>query len=378
MLKRHIYEPEHEMFRDAVRKFVEQEIAPHHETWEHDGRVPHALWLKAGAQGLLCPQVPEEYGGPGGDYRYLAIVDEELCLYTGCSTGFAVHSDIVGSYILNHGSEEQKKAWLPKMVSGEVIAGIAMTEPNTGSDLQAVKTSAILTGNEYVLNGSKTFISNGQNGHLFVVVAKTNPAEKAQGISLVLVEGDQEGFKRGRNLDKIGLKAQDTSELFFDNVRVPTSNLLGEEGKGFVCLMQELPQERLALAIGAVSAAQKIFDITVDYVKERKAFGQPIAAFQNTRFKLAELKTELQVGWAFLDKCIDHHLRGELEPAEAAMIKLWTSEMQGRVVDECLQLHGGYGYMTEYAVARAYRDARIQRIYGGTSEIMKELIARSI
>lgn len=379
MLQRHVYDEEHEMFRDAVRKFFDKEMTPHHNQWEKDGVVPKSFWQQAGEQGLLCPQVPEEYGGPGGDYRYLAIVDEELGLAGATGPGFTVHSDICAGYLLSYGSEDQKREWLPKMVSGEAITAIAMTEPGTGSDLQGIKTTAKLDGNQYVINGNKTFISNGQNADLIILVAKTDPAQGAKGTSLILVEADRDGVRKGRNLDKMGMHAADTSELFFDDVRVPTANLLGpEEGKGFVQLMTELPQERLGIAINAMASAQYAYDLTVDYVKERRAFGKTVFDFQNTRFKLAELKTELAVSWAFIDQCIEHHMRGALTAEDAAMAKLWVTEMQGRVVDEGVQLHGGYGYMNEYPIARAYTDARVQRIYGGTSEIMKELISRGI
>jgi len=377
LARRAIYAEDHEQFRQSVRRFFDREMHPNKETWDQAGKVPKAFWRKAGEAGLLCPQVPEAYGGPGGDFRFNAVVDEELG-YGGTSAGFSVHSDIVAPYLMHYGSEEQKQTWLPKMVSGEVITAIAMTEPGTGSDLQAVKTSAVRDGNHYVINGQKTFISNSQNCDLVVVVAKTDPDEGAKGVSLILVEADREGFQRGRNLEKMGQKAADTSELFFQDVRVPITNCLGEENHGFIYLMKELPQERLVIAVGAAASAQHAFDITVDYVKERKAFGRRIADFQNTRFKLAEMKTELEVGWAFVDQCMAKHLKGELTPQEGAMAKLWLTEMQGRLVDTCVQLHGGYGYMMEYPIAKHYVDARVQRIYGGTSEIMKELIARFI
>jgi len=292
--------------------------------------------------------------------------------------GFAVHSDICSAYILNQGSEEQKQKWLPKMVSGEAIFAIAMTEPGTGSDLQGVSTTARLDGDEWVINGSKTFISNGQNADVVIVVAKTDPSLGAKGISLILVESDRDGYRCGRNLEKMGLHAQDTSEIFFDDVRVPKSNLLGEEGRGFVQLMTELPQERLAIAVGCMGLAQRAYDLTVEYTKERMAFGKPIIELQNTRFKLASLKTELAAGWALTDQCIEHHCRGELDATDAAMAKLWTSEMLGRMADECVQLFGGYGYMMEYPISRVFLDARIQRIFGGTSEIMRELISRTL
>ena len=378
MFERDIYLLEHEMFRASIRGFIEKELKPCHDQWERDHIVPREFWRKAGAQGMLCPQVPEAYGGPGGDYRFLPIVIEEMFYAGGSGPGFAVHSDIVGSYILNHGTEEQKLAWLPRMVQGEMIGAVAMTEPNTGSDLQAIRTTARREGDDYVINGAKTFISNGQNADLVIVVAKTDLAAKSKSISLLLVESTRPGFRRGRNLDKMGLKAQDTSELFFDDVRVPRSNLLGEEGAGFSILMRELPQERLAIAVSAVATSQRAFDLTVPYVKERYAFGKPIAEFQNTRFKLAEMQTELAAGWSFLDNCIHRHASGKLSATDAAMVKLWTTEMQGRVVDACVQLHGGYGYMMEYPIAKVYLDTRVQRIHGGTSEIMKEFISRSI
>ena len=377
MLNRSGSSEEHEIFRQAVRKFCASEVIPFADDWDAEGVMPREFWLRAGAQGLLCPQVPEDFGGAGGDYRFNAIVDEEFA-YSGASglVGCSVHSDICCGYLVNYGTPSQKQAWLPKMVSGEAIAAIAMTEPGTGSDLQAIRTTARPRRDGYLINGAKTFISNGQTADLVIVAAKTDPTEGAKGISLFLVESARDGFRRGRNLRKIGLKGQDTSELFFDDVRVPADNLLGGEGQGFALLMQELPQERLSLAIGAAAAAQKAFDITLDYVRERKAFGRAIADFQNSRFVLAEIKTQLAVGWAFIDQCLEKHLRGALGVDQAAMAKLWLSEMQGRVLDACVQLHGGYGYMSEYLIARMYVDARVQRIYGGTSEIMKELIAR--
>ena len=378
MLKRSVYDEDHDMFRDAVRGFFARELEPYYDQWEKDHIVPREFWLKAGEQGLLCPQVPEEYGGPGGDYRYLSVVVEELHLAGATGPGFAVHSDICSAYILNQGTEEQKKHWLPKMVSGEAIAAIAMTEPGTGSDLQGVRTTARRDGDEYVVNGAKTFISNGQNADVVIVVAKTDPSLGAKGISLILVETDREGYRCGRNLEKMGLHAQDTSEMFFDDVRVPASNLLGQEGRGFGQLMNELPQERLAIAVGAQALAQRAYNLTVEYTQERQAFGKPIIEFQNTRYKLAEMKTQIEAGWAFVDKCIEHHGRSELDATDAAMAKLWTSEMLADVADECVQLFGGYGYMMEYPISRTYLDARVQRIFGGTSEIMKELISRSL
>ena len=329
-------------------------------------------------QGLLCCTVPEKYSGPSGDFLHSAIVIEELAKAGASGPGFSLQTDIVTPYILHYGSEEQKKTWLPRMVSGDIITAIAMTEPGTGSDLQSVKTSALMSGNELEISGQKTFITNGHNADLVIVVAKTEPDQGASGISLVLVETDREGFSRGRNLEKTGLKAQDTSELFFDNVRVPRTNLLGEEGGGFKQLMQELPQERLVIAIWAVASCEAALEWTVTYTQERKAFGKSVSDFQNTRFKLAEIKTDVTAARAFLDRCLELHMKGNLDATTGAMIKLWTTELQGRVLDECVQLHGGYGYMWEYPIARAWADARIQRIYGGTSEIMKELISRTL
>lgn len=378
LARRKIYDEEHEIFRESVRRFFDKEMTPNRKAWEEAGVVSKDFWEKAGEAGLLCPDVPEEYGGPGGDFRYNAVIDEELGYASGAGAGFAVHSDICAQYILKYGSQDLKAEWLPRMVSGKAIGAIAMTEPGTGSDLQAIKTTAVRDGNHYVLNGQKTFISNGQNADLIIVVAKTNPDEDAHGVSLILVESDREGFSRGRNLEKIGQKSADTSELFFSDVRVPVTNCLGEENQGFVYLMQRLPQERLAIAIGAAASAQKAFDITVDYVKERKAFGRPIFGFQNTRFKMAEMKAEIAVGWAYVDQCLERHLTEELDAEGAAIAKLWLTEMQGRIVDQCLQLHGGYGYMEEYPISKMFVDARVQRIYGGTSEIMKELISRFI
>ena len=378
MLPRPLFTPEHTLFRESVRRFIAQEIVPHHPKWEKQGIVPRDIWTKAGDQGLLCCTVPEKYSGPSGDFLHSAIVIEELAKAGASGPGFSLQTDIVTPYILHYGSEEQKKTWLPRMVSGDIITAIAMTEPGTGSDLQSVKTSALMSGNELEISGQKTFITNGHNADLVIVVAKTEPDQGASGISLVLVETDREGFSRGRNLEKTGLKAQDTSELFFDNVRVPRTNLLGEEGGGFKQLMQELPQERLVIAIGAVASCEAALEWTVTYTQERKAFGKSVSDFQNTRFKLAEIKTDVTAARAFLDRCLELHMKGSLDATTGAMIKLWTTELQGRVLDECVQLHGGYGYMWEYPIARAWADARIQRIYGGTSEIMKELISRTL
>ncbi|KEQ52636.1 acyl-CoA dehydrogenase family protein [Sphingobium chlorophenolicum] len=375
--KRTAYNQDHDLFRDQVRKFAEREVVPHLDRWEEEGIVDRDLWRACGAAGLLCPTLPEQYGGLGLDYGYNAVIDEELA-YLGATLGLGLQSDITAEYILHYGSEEQKQFWLPKMISGEVITAIAMTEPGAGSDLQGVKATARRDGDEYVINGSKTFISSGQNADLIIVVAKTDADAGAKGVSLILVEATREGFKRGRNLDKIGQRAADTSELFFSDVRVPVSNLLGQEGKGFTYLMTQLPQERLSIAISAQAGAQRAFDEAVAYTKDRKAFGRTVFDFQNTRFTLAELATRLQVGWAHLDWALSRHLRGELTAAEASAAKLFHSELNFEVCDKALQLHGGAGYMNEYAIARLWRDARVQRIYGGTSEIMKEIISRDI
>jgi len=378
MLQRSLFDEEHEIFRASVRRFLEEDVAPHHEAWEERGYVDRDVWLRAGELGFLCSSMPEEFGGVEADRRYSAIVMEEIARAGTTGLGFTLHSDIVAPYINRYGSHEQKAEWLPRMARGEVIGAIAMTEPGTGSDLQGVKTSAVRDGNELVINGSKTFITNGWHSDLVVVVTKTDPTAGAKGTSLVLVEAEREGFTKGRRLKKLGLKAQDTSELFFDNVRVPMTNMLGEEGKGFIYLMQELAWERLQVAISAVTAAETAVEQTVTYTKERQAFGQPVADFQNTRFKLAELKTETQIGRVFVDKCIEQVCNNELDAETGAMAKYWCSDLQCRVIDECVQLHGGYGYMLEYPITRAYADARVQRIYAGTNEIMKEIIGRSL
>jgi acyl-CoA dehydrogenase len=378
MLQRTVFSAEHELFRDQVRKFCAREIAPNHAKWEEDGIVSRDAWLKAGAAGLLCATMPAEYGGAGADRFYSAIIMEELARIGATGPGFSLHSDIVAPYILNYGSEEQKRTWLPKMAKGEVVGAIAMTEPGTGSDLQGVKTTAVRDGNHLVVNGQKTFITNGQNADVVIVVAKTDPKQGAKGISLVLVEATREGFTKGRNLEKLGLKAQDTSELFFSDVRVPITNLLGQEGQGFVMLMQELAWERLQVAIGAIANAEAVLDWTVEYTKSRKAFGKSIAEFQNTRFKLAEVKTQVQIARVFVDRCLDLVVQHELDVTTAAMAKYWCSDLQCKVIDDCLQFFGGYGYMWEFPIARAYADARVQRIYAGTNEIMKELIARTL
>ena len=368
------------MLYDMAIKFLETEIAPKYEEFEKAEIFDRESWMKAGANGLLCASMPEEYGGSGGTFAHESAIIEAISHVGTDGFGIGLHNSIVAPYILHYGSEEQKKKWLPKMATGELIGAIAMTEPGAGSDLQGVKTRAEKSGNQYTLNGSKTFITNGQLANLIIVVTKTDPAKGAKGTSLIVVETDEvEGFERGRNLDKIGLKSNDTSELFFNDVRVPTANLLGgAEGQGFVQLMQQLPQERLQIGTTAIAMAERALALTIDYVKERQAFGQKIIDFQNTQFRLAELKTEITIGRVFYNDCVARHIAGGLDPATASMAKYWLSDLQGKVVDECLQLFGGYGYMNEYPIARMYRDARVQRIYGGTNEIMKLLIARGL
>ena len=378
MIERSIFDEEHNLFRETVRRFYEEHIIPHHSQWEKDGQVSRDAWLEAGKQGLLCMPIPEEYGGLGADKLYSIIMMEEQARAGTTGPGFGLHSEIVGPYILHYGTEEQKKKYLPKMARGEMIGAIAMTEPGAGSDLQGVKTRAVKDGDDYIINGSKTFITNGYMSDLVIVVTKTDPSAGAKGTTLFLVEAGTPGFDKGRNLDKLGLKAQDTAELFFDDVRVPASNMLGGEGKGFFCLMQELAWERLQIAIGATATMEAVLEETIEYTKERSAFGQNIIQFQNSRFKLAEQKTQVQIARVFVDKCIEELLKGKLDVATAAMAKYWTSDLENKVIDECLQLHGGYGFMWEYRVARSYADARVQRIYGGTNEIMKELIAREL
>jgi acyl-CoA dehydrogenase len=369
-----------DVFRDQFRKFLAKDLAPHAEKWRSQKMVDRSAWRGLGEMGALLPSVPEEYGGLGATFAYDAAVLEDIeSVVPEVTTGVSVHSAIVAHYILNYGSEEQKKRWLPKMASGEMVGAIAMTEPGTGSDLQSVKTTAKKQGNSYVINGQKTFITNGQAADLVVVVARTGAAG-AKGISLVVVEtAGAEGYRRGRNLDKIGLHASDTSELFFDNVTVPPENLLGnEEGQGFVQLMQQLPQERLSLAIGAVASMERAVQITADYTRERTAFGKPLLEFQNTAFKLAERKTEAVIARVFVDWCVERLVAGDLDTVTASMAKWWCSQKQVETADECLQLHGGYGYMQEYPISRMFIDSRIQKIYGGTNEIMKLLIARSL
>jgi len=371
----------HKDFRESVRRFIDEEMVPNHSAWEGDGIVPRELFAKAGEKGMLAFEVPPELGGMGlDDFRFNQIVGEEISYagVTGSGLGFVLQNDVCVPYFLAYAGEGRRQEWLPRIVSGEAITAIAMTEPGTGSDLAGMQTRAIRDGDQYVVTGAKTFITNGVNADLVIVAAKTDPHARHGGISLLVVERGTDGFQRGRNLDKVGIHAQDTAELFFDDVVVPADNLLGEEGRGFEYLVENLPRERLSIAVAAVSAAQAAFDWTVEYVGERKAFGQTIGAFQGNRLSLAELKTEIEIGTVFVDRCVAELNAGTLSAEDAAMAKWWTTEMQGRVVDRCLQLHGGYGYMQEYRIARAWVDARVTRIYGGTSEIMKEIIGRSV
>ena len=383
MIERTLFQPDHQAFADSFRRFIEKEVTPHHADWEDQGYVGREVWSQAGANGFLCMSLPEEYGGAGADKLYSVAQMEELARAGTTGIGFGLHSEIVAPYILHYGTEAQKQKYLPQMASGAVVGAIAMSEPAAGSDLQGIKTTAIKSadGSHYVLNGSKTFITNGWHADLVIVVAKTDPAAGAKGTSLLLVERGMPGFEKGQRLQKMGMKAQDTSELFFNDVKVPVDNLLGGpamEGRGFICLMEQLPWERLQIAITAVAAAQAAIDWTLDYVKERKVFGQPVAAFQNTRYTLAELQTQVQVARVFVDKCCELIVKDQLDTQTASMAKYWTTDLQCKVMDECVQLFGGYGYMWEYPITRAYADARVQRIYGGTNEIMKEVISRGM
>jgi len=382
MIERTLYSPDHQAFRDSFRRFIDKEIAPFHADWEDQGYVDRAVWIKAGDNGFLCMSMPEAYGGSGADRLYSVIQMEELGRAGFSGIGYSLHNEIVAPYIERYGTEAQKAKFLPAMASGAMIGAIAMSEPAAGSDLQGIKTTALKQADgSYVLNGSKTFITNGWHADVVIVVAKTNPAAGAKGTSLLLVERGMPGFSVGKRLKKMGMKAQDTSELFFDHVQVPAENLLGGgalENKGFICLMEQLPWERLQIAISAVAAAQAAIDWTVDYVKERKVFGQAVGSFQNTRFTLAELQTQVQIAAVFVDKCTELLLQDKLDTATASMAKYWCSDLQCKVMDECVQLFGGYGYMWEYPITRAYADARVQRIYGGTNEIMKEVITRAM
>lgn len=378
-MERTLFEPEHELFRESYRKFLAQHVAPHHAQWEEQHIVDRGVWLEAGKQGYLGTAVPEEFGGGGvRDFRYNAIVTEETTRGGYSGIGFTLHNDVVAPYLLDLANDEQKQRWLPGFVSGELITAIAMTEPGTGSDLQGIKTKAVRDGDDWVLNGSKTFITNGINADLVIVVACTDSDKGAQGFSLLVVERGMAGFERGRNLDKIGMQAQDTAELSFTDVRIPASNLLGEEGMGFLYLMKNLPQERLSIAVVAAAAMESVLEDTISYCRDRKAFGKSIGSFQNTRFVLAELATETTAARIMVDKFIELLNDGKLTVQEAAMAKWWTTEAQVRLVDRCLQLHGGYGYMKEYPIAKAYLDSRVQTIYGGTTEIMKEIIGRGL
>jgi acyl-CoA dehydrogenase len=382
MISRTLFTLEHESFRDSFKRFMVREIAPFHEAWEEQGYVDREVWQKAGANGFLCMTLPEAYGGTDADKLYSVVQMEELGRAGFTGIGYGLHNEIVAPYILNYGTESQKQKYLPKFASGEMVGAIAMSEPGAGSDLQGVKTSAIKQADgSYLLNGSKTFITNGWHADLIIVVAKTDPSAGAKGTSLLLIERGMPGFEKGKRLKKLGLRAQDTSELFFHNVKVPATQLLGGpdyEGKGFICLMEQLPWERLQIAITAVAAAQAAIDWTVKYTQDRKVFGQAVANFQNTRYKLVELQTEVQIAQVFIDKCCELVNVGQLDTQTASMAKYWCTDLQCKVMDECVQLHGGYGYMWEYPITRAFADARVQRIYGGTNEIMKEVISRAM
>jgi acyl-CoA dehydrogenase len=368
------------LLEDQVRRFINTEFVPHLDRWSEEGMYPREVWTKAGAAGLLCPAIPEDYGGAGGSFAHEMIIDRELSLAGFDSFGAPLHSGIVAPYILHYGTEEQKRRWLPKMATGELVGAVAMSEPGTGSDLQGVRTTAKKSGNGYVLNGSKTFITNGQHANLIVVVAKTDPAAGAKGVSLMVVEADNApGFRRGRKLAKLGMDSADTSELFFDDVKLPPENLLGtEEGQGFAQLMKDLPRERLIVVVHAQAMIERAVALTIPYVKERKAFGKPIMDFQNTQFVLAECKSEATISRVFHDHCIERYLSGELDTVTASMAKYWTTDLQGKIIDRCLQLFGGYGYMDEFPISKLYRDARVMRIYAGSNEIMKVIIARSL
>ncbi|WP_250527545.1 acyl-CoA dehydrogenase family protein [Caballeronia sp. GAWG2-1] len=377
-ITRTVFRDDHEMLRTSVRRFLERECVPKQAEWDKTGRVDRETWLKAGREGLLCLTLPAEYGGGGGDFGHAAVLNEEVNRAGLSGLGFGVHSDVIAPYIARIGSEEQKQKWLPKVCSGEAILAIAMTEPGTGSDLKSVRTSAVRDGDEYVINGSKTFISNGLNADLIIVICKTDPSAGSKGVSLIVVEATRPGFRRGRKLDKVGMHGQDTAELFFDDVRVPVANRLGEEGQGFAYLMGELPQERLSIAIGAAAKLEACLEHTLNYVKDRRAFNQTVWDFQNTKFKLADIKAQATAVRLMVDHYLAEHVRRRLTLEEAAIAKLYATETLGKALDEMVQLHGGYGYMLEYPLARAFADARVNRIYGGTSEVMRDLISRKL
>jgi long-chain-acyl-CoA dehydrogenase len=380
-VRRTLFEPEHIDYRESVRRFIAEEVAPHHEKWEHEGIVPRELFASAAEKGMLAMQVPERYGGAGvEDFRFNQIISEEVGLagVAGSGLGITLHTDICLPYFMAFASDEQRERWLPGIADGTLITALGMTEPEIGSDLASLRTTAIRDGDTYVVNGAKTFITNGINADLVICAVKTDPSQRHKGISLLILERGMEGLQRGRNLDKVGMHAQDTAELFFSDVRVPVENRLGEEGQGFRYMTANLAQERLSIAVAAVAAARGALRWTLEYVKQRTAFGQPIGSFQNSRFALAEMATEVELATTFVDQAVLALNDGELTPEDAAMAKWWSTELQGRVIDRCVQLHGGYGYMLEYPIARAFVDARITRIYGGTTEIMKEIVGRSL
>ena len=377
-MARTVFTAEHEMFREAVRAFLEQPVVPHHLEWEKQGLVPRDVWREAGRWGLLCPMAPEEYGGAGGDFGFAAVIIEELARENATGLGFSMHSDVVTPYITKFGTEELKQEWMPRLIAGEAIGALGMTEPGTGSDVKAIRTTASREGDEYVINGSKTFITNGINCGLIILACKTDPSAGRKGVSLIVVPEGTPGFTKGRKLDKIGLLAQDTAELFFEDVRVPAHYLLGQENLGFSYMMSELPQERMIVPIRAAASIEAMLERTVEYTKDRSAFGVPLFSFQNTKFKLADARAQLEMLRAFVDDCLAEFLRGELSADRAAMAKLMGAEMQNRILDDLVQLHGGYGFMNEFVVSRAWRDARVMRIYAGTSEIMREIIARTL
>lgn len=377
-MARSVFSAEHELFRDMFRKFLDEHVIPFHGEWEKSGVVPREIWLEAGRRGLLCPTVPEAYSGAGGDFGFCAVIVEEIARQNATGLGFSMHSDVIAPYLVRYGSEELKAEWLPRMVRGEAIGALGMTEPGTGSDVKALSTSARRDGDQWVINGSKTFITNGINCGFILLAAKTAPELGRKGISLFLIPEDTPGFTKGRKLEKIGLLAQDTAELFFDDVRIPLGNLLGEENAGFGYLMTELAQERIVIAIRAAASIEAMLSATIEYTKERKAFGNALFGFQNTKFKLADARAQSEMLRCFVDECLAQHLDGKLTPERAAMAKLMGAEMQNRILDDLLQLHGGYGFMSEYMVSRAWRDARVMRIYAGSSEIMREIIARGL